>query len=129
MSEKSPMGFNTAELVAILNGASTVTGEDFPRAYRVMHEIKGLPEYTKTDKGETLAIKEEIFIHLKASDLAPIWRWIKAYYFKAGITPVALDGLAGIAAKLSQSDDYCKAVEELTAEPEEETKPILQRVP
>lgn len=124
MSEKKPMGFDTAELVAILNGASTVTGEDFPRAYRVMHTIKGLPEYTKTDKGETLAIKDEIFIHLKPSDLTPIWKWVKAFYFKAGLTPVALDGLAKIATKLGQSDDYQRAVEELTTEPKEVEEPV-----
>lgn len=120
---KEPMAFNTAEVVAILNGASTATGEDFPRAFRVMKEIKGLPEYTKTDKGETLAIKDEIFLHLKPSDPRFIWKWIKAFYVGDGkrLTPVALDGLAGISGKLGQSDDYAAVVEDMTTE--EDDKP------
>ena len=119
---KEPKAFNSAEVVAILNGASAVQGDDFPRAFRIMREIKGLPEYKMDPKaGPSILIKDEIFLHLKPVDLPCIWKWIKAFYFRADrVTPVVLEGMAELADKLGQSDDYAAVVAEMTDEGEEE---------
>ncbi len=124
---KEPKAFNSAEIVAILNGASTATGDDFPRAFRVMKEIKSLPEYSlDAQKRPQILIKEEIFLHLKPADLPAMWKWIKAYYIGDGkrLTPMMLEGLAEIAVKLGQGEDYDSLVEDMTTEEEDKIPAI-----
>lgn len=131
---KTPKGFTAEQVFTIYTYSAGVTGEDFPRAFRICKEIRALPEFFHDKKAGQLGVKlpkaddkDEIFLHMKPSDLPAIWKWIKERNMgrkdeqgkPVPMTPAILMSLEDIAKALGQAEDYATVVEDMTTEPEE----------
>ena len=133
---KAPKAFTADQVINIFSYAQGVTGADFPRAFRITREIRSLKEFKevkgangqkivgiergKDDDGKFLP--DEIFLHLKPTDLPAIWGWIKERRIgdpKNPLDPGTLIALEDMATCLGQEADYATVVEDMAKEPEE----------
>lgn len=122
---KIPFGFKADQIIAIFRAAQQAKGEDLPAAWRILREIKHLPQYSlDAEKGvfKLHPIDAEMFLHLKETDAPKVWKWIKDTFFGDGknVTPALLEGLEETAKALKQEADYTQVIADMT---EEEEKP------
>ena len=136
---KAPKAFTAEQVSNIFAYAQGVTGADFPRAFRITKEIRALKEFkeVKAPNGQRLVgierakdeagkfLPDEIFLHLKPTDLPAIWGWIKDRRIgdpKNPLDPGTLIALEDMAKCLGQEADYATIVEDMSKEPEEKEK-------
>ncbi len=134
---KAPKGFTPDQVLAVYSFACGVSGEDLPRAARIMREIKALPRFYSAKNGN-IGIKkadheiaeneiDELYIDMKPTDLPAIWKWIKEQAIgnkRAPITAAQLYGLEDIAKALGQADDFATVLDDMTKETEDEVTPF-----